>query len=76
MFGTTNPHVMTKSMIFRPRIYLVVGYDSEPLSIYSTNLSQGGNIPIFGNQSIARIVRAGGTEAHPLFLNAPLGFRK
>ena len=56
---TTNPHVKTKPMVFRARIYLVAGPDSGLLSIYSNNLNQGVHIPIFGNQSIARIVRAG-----------------
>jgi len=37
--------------------------DYEGLSIYSTNVYQGVNIPISGNQSIARIVRAGGLPA-------------
>jgi hypothetical protein len=39
--GTTNPHDWTKSMAFRPRIYLVAPLDSEGLSTYSTNLYQG-----------------------------------
>ena len=34
--------------------------DSEGLSIYSINLYQGVNIPIFGNECIAQMVSLGG----------------
>ena len=36
--------------------------DSEGRSIDSTNLYQGVNIPVFENESIARIVRTGGPD--------------
>ena len=48
-----------ESMVCRHRICLVAHSDSESLSIYSTHTYQGVDIPIFENQSIARIVRAG-----------------
>ena len=47
-------------MVFELRIYLVAPLDYAGLSIDSTDLHQGVNIPIIGNQLIARIVRAGG----------------
>jgi len=56
---TPNPNGWTKSMIFRPRIFLGASWESEGLSIYSTHLYQGVNIPFFENQRIARLVRAG-----------------
>ena len=64
----TNPHVWYKLIVFRPLICLVAPLISEGLSIYSTNLYQGVNIFIFGDQSIAGIVRAGGrlTDYCPL----------
>jgi hypothetical protein len=47
-------------MVVRPRIYRAALLHSEGMYIYSTDLYQGVNIPIFGNPCIARIVRAGG----------------
>jgi len=46
----------------------------EGLSIYLTNLYQGVNIHIFGNQAIARIVRAGGASARSLSPIHPSGW--
>ena len=61
----TNPHGWTKSMVFRPRIYLVAPLDSDSLSIYSTNLFHGVNIPIFGNwQGRASPFMAPGGHGH------------
>ena len=53
-------------------IHLLLPLESEGLSIYSTNLYQGVNILVFGNQSIARIARAGGClEAETDLVNVP-----
>ena len=46
-FTTNNPHGWTNSMVFRLRIHLLAPLDSEGLSIHSTDLYQGVNIPIF-----------------------------
>ena len=57
------------SLLFRPRMHLVVPLNSEGLSVYSTSLYQGSNISKFGNASVGRIVRAGGSTPGPLNLN-------
>ena len=56
---TTNPHDKTKPT----NLELIFALKETPkkgcLSIVSTDLYRGVIIPIFGNQSIGRIVRAG-----------------
>ena len=59
---TTNPHDTTKSTNLRVEMYL--DRDPQKGSIYSTDLYRGVNIPIFGNESIGPIVRAGGTHLY------------
>jgi len=56
----TNPHVQTTSTNLELRFTLTENPKKRYVSIYSTDLHRGRIIPIFGNQSIGRIVRAHG----------------
>ena len=61
---TTNPHDQTKSTDLGLRFTLTQTPQRGCLSIYSTDSYRGVTIPIFGNQLIGQIVKAGGRVAH------------
>ena len=59
---TTNPHDKTKSNNLELGLTLTETQEKGSPSIYSTDSHRGVIVPILGNQSIGRIVRAGGTH--------------
>ena len=59
---TTNPHDKTKSTKLELRFSLTETPRKGSLSIRSTGLYRGVIIPVVGNESIGRIVKAGGTS--------------
>jgi len=63
--ASTNPHDKATSTNLEFSFTLTETPKKGSMSINSTGLYRGVIIPIFGNQSIGRIVRAGGAPHAP-----------